>query len=222
MSENAGCLGGILRLFGAKTPEPPTLPYRRRDDFLSPAELSFYRALLAATGERATVLTKVNLADIFFVVRPNENQAYRNKIDRKHVDFLLCEAASMRPALGIELDDSSHQRSQRQARDEFVDEVFRVAGLPLKHVPTSRTYSVPELSAEIGTALAGEATSAVPPASSSATETHAGTPACPNCGSTMVVRTASKGERQGESFYGCPNFPKCRGTLPYTSGERTA
>lgn len=37
-------------------------------------------------------------------------------------------------------------------------------------------------------------------------------PLCPMCGSKMVLRTARKGSNPGEQFYGCPHFPKCRGT----------
>lgn len=37
-------------------------------------------------------------------------------------------------------------------------------------------------------------------------------PLCPKCGSTMVLRTASKGAYAGSQFYGCSRFPACRGT----------
>ncbi len=33
---------------------------------------------------------------------------------------------------------------------------------------------------------------------------------CPRCGGKLVVRTATKGERQGKRFLGCSNYPKCR------------
>lgn len=36
----------------------------------------------------------------------------------------------------------------------------------------------------------------------------AGTPACPNCGEAMVLRTSRK---EGNTFWGCSTFPKCRG-----------
>lgn len=35
---------------------------------------------------------------------------------------------------------------------------------------------------------------------------------CPDCGNTMVVRTARKGAHAGLPFWGCSQFPKCRGT----------
>lgn len=38
-------------------------------------------------------------------------------------------------------------------------------------------------------------------------------PNCPRCGGEMVERVAKKGARQGQSFYGCSQFPKCRGVM---------
>jgi len=35
-------------------------------------------------------------------------------------------------------------------------------------------------------------------------------PQCPYCGKTMVLRTARKSDRK---FYGCPDYPKCRGMI---------
>jgi restriction system protein len=37
---------------------------------------------------------------------------------------------------------------------------------------------------------------------------------CPVCGSPMVRRTAKRGAKVGEAFYGCSRFPVCRGTRP--------
>jgi len=41
---------------------------------------------------------------------------------------------------------------------------------------------------------------------------------CPKCGSAMVLREAKKGANIGKKFWGCSNFPKCRGivTVTYT------
>lgn len=38
-------------------------------------------------------------------------------------------------------------------------------------------------------------------------------PACPRCGSQMVIRTAKKGPNAGGRFWGCTTFPKCKGTV---------
>lgn len=39
-------------------------------------------------------------------------------------------------------------------------------------------------------------------------------PACPQCGSSMVKRTARKGGNAGGEFWGCSKFPTCRGVHP--------
>lgn len=36
-------------------------------------------------------------------------------------------------------------------------------------------------------------------------------PSCPNCGSQMVRRVARKGSNSGRAFWGCSNYPRCRG-----------
>ncbi|MEN6669091.1 NERD domain-containing protein [Psychrobacter sp. B38] len=39
------------------------------------------------------------------------------------------------------------------------------------------------------------------------------TPTCPKCNGDMIKRVAKIGARQGQSFYGCRQFPKCRGVV---------
>lgn len=36
---------------------------------------------------------------------------------------------------------------------------------------------------------------------------------CPKCQSEMIKRVAKKGVRQGQIFYGCSQFPKCRSVI---------
>jgi restriction system protein len=40
------------------------------------------------------------------------------------------------------------------------------------------------------------------------------TPSCPTCGGRMVMRTAKRGAKAGERFWGCEGFPRCRGVAP--------
>jgi very-short-patch-repair endonuclease len=142
-SDKTGSLGFFFR----KTVSPAepaqgkvTYPYGLRDDFLSPAELSFFRVLKSELPAEWHLVAKVNLADLFFIRQPHRNQAARNRIDRKHVDFVICEALVMKPLLGIELDDSSHEQEDRVERDALVDQVFQAAGLPLLRVTAARVY----------------------------------------------------------------------------------
>lgn len=212
----SGCLGMLLAILGigprnggrassgAVPPLPPSLPFRLRDDFLSAAEISFYHVLLRIVDDRYTVCPKVNLNDIFYVERPHENRASRNQIDRKHVDFLICERGSMRPLMGVELDDSSHASKDRQERDAFVDRVYEKAGLPLLHFPVRFAYNLKDVSDRLLPCLATGEVSPPPPPSPLE---GVAPPTCPACLIPLVVRSGSSG-----LFYGCSNFPKCRQT----------
>lgn len=39
-------------------------------------------------------------------------------------------------------------------------------------------------------------------------------PSCPQCGKPMLRRMQNKGQMQGREFWGCSDYPKCRGTRP--------
>lgn len=193
-------------------------PYNLRDDFLSAAELSFYKVLTTALNGDAIICTKVGLGDLFWV-SPKDKTIYRtytNKIDRKHVDFLLCDPTTMRPLVGIELDDKSHQRADRRERDEFVDGVFKAANLQLVHVPARRAYKTAEVAAALKPYL-----SSISGQEARSAENHTQppesliqqTPSCPKCGSEMVLRTAKSGPNAGNQFWGCSNYPQCRGII---------
>ncbi len=41
-------------------------------------------------------------------------------------------------------------------------------------------------------------------------------PLCPKCNQPMALRTARKGPTPGSQFWGCQNYPDCRGTRPYS------
>lgn len=201
-------------------------PYHLRDNFLSPAELSFYGVLRTAINGRAVLCSKVALADIFYVKKGEDASRWRiytNKIDRKHVDFLLCDPVTMRPLLGIELDDSSHQRSDRQARDTFVDGVFAAARLPLLHIPVKRGYITAEIEQQIAPYIGVSAAPTSAPTKTTdgslpvATAQPNDSPRCPKCGSEMVLRTAKSGANAGNQFWGCSKYPGCRGMVAFNS-----
>jgi hypothetical protein len=192
------------------------LPFKLRDDFLSPAEVSFFQVLRAAVGERALVFTKVNLADLFFVATGDhrQNRALANRVDRKHVDFLVCDPKCVRPCVALELDDQSHARADRKTRDELVDAVFAAAGLPLLRVTAKTGYAPQEIQALLSPYLQPVPTvttaALVAPAPDPVVNPAGATPVCPKCGAIMLLRTAKTGANAGGKFWGCPNFPRCR------------
>ena len=203
----------LVSLKEPKTPRKPDYPYNQREHFLSPAEHSFFMVLKSVVADSALISMTVGLSDRFYA-RSSEASQYRiytNKIDRKHVDFLLCDPKTVRPIVGIELDDKSHQRSDRQTRDEFVENVFQAARLPLVRIPVQHSYKTTEIRAILKPFLATEH----PGVSNLKPLGEPADPACPKCGSRMVLRTAKSGANQGEKFWGCSNFPKCRSILKY-------
>lgn len=260
----------------ATIPASEPLPYRLTP-LLTAAERRFFEALHTAVAGRAMICPKVGLGDLFRVDHPDykKRSVYWNKINRKHADFVLCDPRTLLPLVGIELDDSSHDRPRRHQRDAFVDQVYTAAGLPLLHITGQRSYDVSVLQLQLQPFLGDSAlpapspstTSHVPavtstlslpdsanvvcdppslprraeelagytpphfasepvvyhsqqsvPVSEANTPSAASVqapPSCPQCGSLMVLRIATKGKHAGEQFWGCPRFPTCRAFLRY-------
>lgn len=192
------------------------LPYRVRDDFLSPAERSFFGVLQRSVNGRAVVFAKVRVADLIYVRRGEGKTRHQNRINSKHIDFVLCSLDSVRPLAAIELDDSSHQRKDRIVRDDFLESVFEAAELPLIRFPVRRQYDIREVSEQIDVVLsrAHVSTTLREPVMDSA-----GPPDCPKCGSPMIRRTAASGSNKGSRFFGCRNFPNCREIVPIVPGQ---
>lgn len=192
-----------LRFFGKRK-----LPYCKRD-LLSPAEVNFFRVLSQVIGDEYLITFKVRLADIMSV-RPGtkERQTAQNKINCKHVDFLICDKTDLSAKFAIELDDKSHDLPSRIDRDDFLNEAFEAAGIPLIRIPVKRSYSTDELNSIIKESLNSQqdkGKSNIPSPE---------IPVCDKCGAEMVLRTSQKGDNAGNRFWGCSNFPKCRNIVP--------
>lgn len=218
---NPGCLA---TLFGVK-PKISSLqiehfPYRLSTEFFTSAEANFYRILKRTIKEHFLIFPKVSLKEFLFIpVQTNrsEYQSLFNKIDRKHVDFLICSPETLQPVFAIELDDSSHRRASRSERDTFIDSVLSTANLPLVRVPVRAAYNTQELEILFKNALTRrEVRVASQEAFEKAEVAASYPPFCPNCGTQMVLRTAKKGINVGEKFWGCPNFPKCKTIIQLT------
>ena len=204
---------------GGEKREYKELPYKMRDDFLSPAEQSFYLVIRKCVTEWADVCPKVNLGDVFYATCKEfgERQSYTNKINRKHVDFLLCDRKTAKPLLGVELDDRSHQQYKRQSRDSFVEQVFEKAGLPLVRVSVQTAYNPTELNARFRDAIGLKETAitSTPEIPQPMYVPTTDNPICPKCSAEMALRTAKSGSNVGQKFWGCTNYPRCKTILPY-------
>lgn len=92
-------------------------------------------------GEGLRICPKVRLLDL---VEPKkgtsgkERQTLLNKVQSKHVDFVICDE-KLNVLLVLELDDSSHDTEPRQQRDSFVDSILLGSGYKILHVRSCET-----------------------------------------------------------------------------------
>jgi len=69
--------------------------------------------------------------------RQNWTLAFRH-INGKSVDYVLCEKTTFKPVYAVELDDPTHNRTDRQERDREVERIFEGTDLKLVRF---RSYS---------------------------------------------------------------------------------
>ena len=110
-----------------------TKMYQPRE-ILTDREYGFYKKLrIVADKNRLQIFTKVRLADLVEPKPCGDKSLWWecfNKIKAKHIDFALADYDT-NIVLLIELDDSTHARSDRRERDAFVDAVLKNTGYTL-------------------------------------------------------------------------------------------
>ena len=200
-------------------PAAVELPYERNSVLLSAAERSFLGVLEQALGAGYRVCPKVRVADAISVCRPlprGEWQRAFNRISSKHFDFILCRSTDLEIACAVELDDSTHQRHDRQDRDMFLGEVCSVSSLPLLRFPAKEAYTVSDIRERLAACTESQQRRSTEGGHSLADEDVAiaqeAAPQCPKCSGAMVLRTVRKGSAAGQKFWGCADYPACRGT----------
>lgn len=124
----------------------------KKKNVVTNREQRFYKELKPIADKLGyTVLTKIRMADLVDPTAPDFTSARQGsfaKIRSKHVDFALADPENLNIHLLIELDDSTHQWSDRKERDVFVDYVYRTTGYPILHV-----YSSHDLESQIRSKL---------------------------------------------------------------------
>lgn len=191
--------------------QPLAPPYRLTSQIFSLAEANFYRILKQLVGNNLLIFPKLSLKEFLQVTDQPNFQSHYNRIDRKHIDFLLCDSDTLQPVFAIELDDSSHRQAERGQRDIFVETILAKAGLPLVRIPVRTSYNTQELSVLFKNAIQNrEIRNASQENSKQIAEATKIPPLCPTHGIQMVLRTAKHGNNVGERFWGCPNYPQCR------------
>lgn len=128
--------------------EDDDFPYVLGNGLFTPAERSFLGVLDQAVESDFRVFGKVRVADIVEIAKGTQkSQRYAafNRISAKHFDFVLCRPSDLMPVCVIELNDKSHAKDLRKERDEFLEKVCAVAGIPLIFIPAQHSYTHTEV-----------------------------------------------------------------------------
>ncbi|WP_183353025.1 DUF2726 domain-containing protein [Geomonas silvestris] len=234
-------LAGLMAALKAKAPKNGSLPFDSRETLFSPAERSFLGVLEQALANNYRVFGKVRLGDLVKPAKGLSNSrraSALNKVNQKHVDFVVCSATDLAVLGVVELDDQSHGREDRAERDVFVDHALNRAGIPIARFSAKKGYQIQEVrdklvetfklaanaptttqpknqeSAPSQPASISEAKPTLAVAQSEATQM----PMCEKCGATMVKRQAKSGPHAGKFFWACSTFPKCRQAVAISEG----
>lgn len=222
-------IGVLAALFAKKPIKFDALSFTSRGQLFTPAERSFLAVLEQALDGRYRVFGKVRLGDI---VQPGRGLSISNrttasnKINQKHVDFVVCNASDLVVIGVVELDDKSHALEKRVARDEFVDHALTSALIPIARFQVKKGYVLQEVRAKLADAFAlpeevmeaavvEEEVVSVQPEPVVVPETpivqvDESAPVCAKCAAVMVKRQAKNGPYAGKFFWACSAYPKCR------------
>jgi len=124
--------------------------YTRREFLITRTERECYKILLNTVGNDYYVFPQIHLPAIIngTIFGQSWRGAFRH-VDEKSVDFVLCDKALLSPKLAIELDDYTHERSDRRVRDAEVERVLHMAGVPLLRLKNEDLLNQIELAQKI-------------------------------------------------------------------------
>lgn len=133
--------------------------YKVKKSVMTIAEENFYKKLTSALHNNYIIIPQAHLSMIFdhTIYGQNWRGAF-SVINGKSIDFLIIDRGTFQPLLGIELDDSSHERHDRQERDELVNEIFKQAKLPLIHFKTGEWNTPDDINQKVSPLLESDTT----------------------------------------------------------------
>jgi len=107
----------------------------RVNSIITPRELWFFKYLkdFFKDDQNINIFTKIRLADLISVKGRHtfwEKQGLLNKINRKHIDFVISDTNWKIKCL-IELDNWTHNKAKAKINDNFKNEVFESLWIPL-------------------------------------------------------------------------------------------
>lgn len=132
------------------------LPYSRVGALFTPAEQAFLKILTVAVGHDYLIFGKVRVADLVQPTIKRGSKGYLpalNRVAQKHVDYVLCHPQTLIPICVVELNDKSHQASDRKGRDLFLTRVFAKVKLPCLWIAWQRDYDPVSIRLQLDAAI---------------------------------------------------------------------
>lgn len=124
--------------------------YEKKEYFLTRTEKDLYSKLSEILGGECEIFPQAHLSS--FLNHEVKGQNWKGAlahIQRKSVDFLICDKRYLSPKLAIEFDDPSHDRKDRIKRDEVVEGIFKNANMPLLRIRYDSDKDIDEIAQTI-------------------------------------------------------------------------
>lgn len=112
-------------IFGNEAPQS-NATYSAKDNFMTDCEKRYFSDIRSVVGEKYTVQPQINLASI---INKESLSKHRTELFR-NVDFGIFDESYTLKVL-IEINDSTHEHSDRRERDRRVRQICQEAGIPL-------------------------------------------------------------------------------------------
>jgi hypothetical protein len=142
------------KIFTQRKPTDEYLPFRRKEFLMNIPERRFFEELRKIIPDNYEVFPQVVLGSVVFTTAPrNEAIGWRNKINRKTIDFVIFEKPYYKPALAIEYDGKTHNYPNRIERDMEVKKILDCAGIKNFHVKHSENINFEEIKNNINELL---------------------------------------------------------------------
>ena len=121
--------------------------YQAKQYFMTKSENDFFHMLNNVAGDRYFIFPQVHLSAILDEKIKGQNwKAAFKHINGKSVDYVLCDKQTLKPVYAVELDDYTHNHSNRQERDVEVERMFQSAKIPLVRFNNYKSLTEEEIS----------------------------------------------------------------------------
>jgi very-short-patch-repair endonuclease len=110
------------------------------------SENNFSKILFKNFEESYRIYPQIHLSSIIdHQVKGQNWKGALSHIDRKSVDFVICDKIYSSPLCAIELDDWSHKTTEAKTKDTLKEELLSMANLPLVRINNWRALSEEEI-----------------------------------------------------------------------------